>query len=388
MKAHPKNEKKRNPTLALFLIGGLALATAACGSSSASDRSAPPGHSSSNHTQNDLSKITVLAGSDFNPFATNIQAVPFVRGYYKKAGLDVTYQPTKGAIESVQSLLGGQGQFGEVGTSAAFSGYAKDKNLKLIAVHSSDYRMIVPANSSIKSVKNLKGMAIGAQSLASSSYQFGRAIVSLAGLNPDKDVKWLPVGIGAQAVHALQSHQIAAYVTYNGPGELVAGLVKHGVRTLDTPVNDLVATGGYVTTAKFAKKHPKQVVSFLEAVFKGAIFAYTNPKAGIQDEWKQHPQTKPKDMTPAKFKQTMKSVKSFMGSFANVGPKGDVGGAYNGELGITSKKNVQHLANFYAKFGITESKVDVSKLVDFSFAKKANKAIDIDKVIAAAKAAG
>ena len=60
-----------------------------------------------------------------------------------------------------------------------------------------DWRLIVPEDSPIKEVKELKGKAIGVPSLGTGGMPLLKAYLRDNGINPDTEVKLIPLGIGA-----------------------------------------------------------------------------------------------------------------------------------------------------------------------------------------------
>ena len=61
-----------------------------------------------------------------------------------------------------------------------------------------------------KSLKDLKGMKIGVSAPGSSTHNLVKQLLSKAGLDPNKDVSIIGVGVGAGVIAAMQSGQIDA----------------------------------------------------------------------------------------------------------------------------------------------------------------------------------
>ena len=56
---------------------------------------------------------------------------------------------------------------------------------------------LVNPGSPIKKLSDMKGKRMGVHNMGTSEYQVGRILISLSGLDPDKDVEWLAVGEAA-----------------------------------------------------------------------------------------------------------------------------------------------------------------------------------------------
>ena len=71
-----------------------------------------------------------------------------------------------------------------------------------------EWSLVVPEDSTIKSVKDFKGKAIGTASLGSGGVALLKSFIESNGLNPDKDIEIVPIGIGPAALHALTSNRV------------------------------------------------------------------------------------------------------------------------------------------------------------------------------------
>ena len=145
--------KRHRLTFALPFFMALSLLLAACGSSQAT------GTSSS--TPTGLSNLSIGLG-----YIPDIQFAPFYvaqsKGYYRDAGLNVTFHHG-----IVNDLIGAMvlGKDNYVFASGDEVLVARSKNLKVIDVSTIFQKypvsLIVPANSPIKTLADLKGHSIG-----------------------------------------------------------------------------------------------------------------------------------------------------------------------------------------------------------------------------------
>ncbi len=294
-------------------------------------------------------------------------SVPLAMGYWKQQGLNVTVQPTQGATASMQLLLAGRAQVSNGGSSSFYQAAALSPEVRVVSLQTKNiWQVAVPENSPIKSIGQLKGKTIGAQSFSSASYLFGRAAVAAFGLNPDRDVHWLAVGVGSQAAQALRSGAMAAYATYDGPSGVVGSILGTKMINVPTPLDKVPGLGGYATTAKFLKEHRDTVVKFLIGVNEGAVFAATNPAAALQIQWKAYPEQKPRSMsTEDAIKAMLPSVQTRFDSGAEPGA--------SGLIGDVSMADIQRSIDFMAQYGILKQKLDASAVADMSLSADANK---------------
>lgn len=294
-------------------------------------------------------------------------SVPKAMGYWKDQGLTVNLQPTQGATASMQLLLAGRADITNGGSSSFYQAAAKSPEIRVINLQTRNiWQVTVPEGSPIKAIDELKGKTIGVQSFSSASYLFGRAAVGASGLDPDKDVRWLAVGVGAQAAQALKVGTIAAYATYDGPSGVVGSVLGKKLVNLPTPLDRIAGLGGYATTEKFLKEHRDVVVKFLKGINEGAVFAAANPAAALRIQWKAYPEQKPRDMsTDDAIKATLPNVEARYESDAAPGA--------SGLLGDVAMDDIQKSIDFMAKYGIFKGPMAAAKVADMSISADANK---------------
>jgi len=61
-------------------------------------------------------------------------------------------------------------------------------------------------DSPIKTLADLKDKKLGVQSMGSAGTTFARAFVHDAGLDSQKDITFLPIGLGAQAITSIRQN--------------------------------------------------------------------------------------------------------------------------------------------------------------------------------------
>lgn len=85
------------------------------------------------------------------------------RGWYRDAGLDVTIQDGNGTNQTVQIVGGGTDDIGHAALSSMMIARDKGFNLRGIACYcrNSDIGVMVPANSNIRTIADLRGKKIG-----------------------------------------------------------------------------------------------------------------------------------------------------------------------------------------------------------------------------------
>ena len=253
-------------------------------------------------------------------------------GYFEQEGLDVTILPVNGSNEVAIQVSAGNADVGLASPADAIIGMQSGKDLDVQYFFDLYYQNIWPisvsSDSPIKTVKELKGKKIGVLSMGSTGITFGRAYAKEAGLDPQRDVTFVPIGAGAQALTAIKQGVVDGLV-FND-----AALAKFRVLGLQTrllPISealrDLPDTGILAKRENIVKKRA-QLVGFARAIAKGYLFTITNPTAAVKLTWKMHPEAEPKNMTADEaLKQGVAVTEARMALWSSPKTKG-VSGAF------------------------------------------------------------
>src|SRR5947209_6473584 len=163
-------------------------------------------------------------------------------GYFKEEGLDVTFITVRGSNEAAMQISTGSAELAAASPADEIIGLQPGKDLNAKLFYDLYYRNIwslsVPEESPIHSVTELKGKKIGVLGMGSAGVAFGRAYASAAGLDPDHDITFLSVGVGAQAINAVQQKFVDA-LSY--PENLLNKLKVIGMATRPLPVSQKLA---------------------------------------------------------------------------------------------------------------------------------------------------
>ena len=161
------------------------------------------------------------------------------------------------------------------------------------------YRIVVPADSPIQGVAQLRGKTIGVPALASGSVPFSKALVASVGIDPDKELKILAVGVGAPGRLALQQKQVDALALWD---TLQASIENSGLplRRLDLPMVQEMLGQTIASRDDLIADNAAVLIGFARGVAKATLFGVTNPEAAVRIHWKAYPQTRPQGVEEAK----------------------------------------------------------------------------------------
>jgi NitT/TauT family transport system substrate-binding protein len=330
------------------VVIGLALAGAAMASASAAD--APPSEVILAIGDPSLSVATA-------PYASLQQAVGLDQRF---AGVSVKVQPTAGASASAQAVANGNAFYTWGGTPSLVAAAAQDHRLAIIAIDANNpWRIVVPPDSPIKSLADLKGKVVGTPSLGAAAYLYGIAALREAGLHPSDDVTILPVGVGAQAAAALKSGQVQAYAGYDNPNAVIGNLLGVELRVLSSPLDSMKGGAVVVVNRASIEKFPKIVGGLCRAFYASLVFAKANPDATIRTHWQHYPEQRPSNKPEAEALTEAERI--LKPRVENIAPGAE------GLFGNQPVGEIQEVVTEYARTGLLPSAPNLADLVDTRF---------------------
>jgi NitT/TauT family transport system substrate-binding protein len=230
----------------------------------------------------DSSDDKVTIGLTFVP---NVQFAPFYvaieKGYYKDEGLKVELNHHQVGADEFGALVAGREDVLMGAGDEVLMAREKDAPLVYVAEIFTSYPvgLIVPADSDIQSVADLKGHSVGIPGEYGATYIGLLALLDSAGLTKN-DVKIQSIGFTQAA--ALSSGQVDSVMGYvnNEPIQIE----KAGVKTRVFPVSDVqpLVSNGLVTTEKQLEDHPEQVKKIVAATLKGVQYTIDHPDDAVE----------------------------------------------------------------------------------------------------------
>lgn len=248
---------------------------AACGDTTPTTTSNPGGNNAK-----PLTKVSIGLG-----YIPDIQFSPFYvalsKGYYKAAGLDVTLN--HGIVTDLfGEMLSGKDTF--VFATGDETLIARSKNLPVVNVSTLYQRypvsLIVPDNSPIKTLTDLKGHTIGEPGPFGSTHIGVLALLHQAGLTTN-DVKLQSIGF--TQISALKQGRVDAVVGYTNNEPLQLRKLGMQVRTFDVSDYQPMISNGIITTESAIRDQNLNVVQpFVQATLKGLKDVIAHPSEALQ----------------------------------------------------------------------------------------------------------
>ncbi|GAC1400917.1 MAG: ABC transporter substrate-binding protein [Ktedonobacteraceae bacterium] len=216
-------------------------------------------------------------------YIADIQFAPFYvaqsKGYYKAAGLNVTFN--QGIVpDLIGSMVAGKNSFVFAGGDETLQ--ARDKHVNVIDVATIFQKypvsLIVPASSPMKTLADLKGHTIGVPGPYGSTYTGLLALLYSAKLSLS-DVK--VQSIGFTQVAALVGHKVDAVVGYSNNEPLRLKKLGFDVRTFAVSDYQPLVSNGIVTTEDTYRNQPQLVRNFVQATLKGLKDVIADPAGAV-----------------------------------------------------------------------------------------------------------
>jgi NitT/TauT family transport system substrate-binding protein len=147
-------------------------------------------------------------------------------------------------------------------------------------------------DSPVQKIEDLKNKTIGVLSLSSGATAVAKAMLRGVGYDPEKDVKWLPIGLGPQSANALKANQVDAIAMWDWA---YAILENSGFqfRHFETPGTSKLLSLMVIANGDFLNANPGAGTKFAQGIAKGTLFTLTNPEAAVRIHWQKYPASKP-----------------------------------------------------------------------------------------------
>ena len=252
----------------------LVMAATGCATSPAASTTPNPGSSAALPTP--TIGLTYIPNVQFSPFY-----VAETDGSFVSAGVKPTLRH-HGASEGLfTAIASGQEQFVIAGGDEVLQARSQGLDLVAVAAYYRSYPVvvIVPADSTIKTLADLKGHSIGLPGKFGENWFGLQVALRSAGLTAS-DVKVQEIGYTQQA--ALSTHKVDAIVGFENNEAVQFGV--GGFATRSIPIADgqvpLVGTC-LITTAAYAKANPATVKAVAAGMLTGIASVVANPDRAL-----------------------------------------------------------------------------------------------------------
>ena len=259
----------------------------------------------------------------FSPTTTDLSvghaahsSLPRYTKCWENEGLDVDVVGIQGATAGMQQIAARNVSFANVGPEVLMMARAKGAKVKALYTYSRStiYRTVALKSSGITKTEDLRGKTMGAIAMSTGAVPYGRQMLKAAKIDPDKDVQWLPIGDGAQALLALKRGDAAAWFAWD---TAVAQLEAQGAELVQIKppyFGDLIGNV-IVAHEDFLAGNKEAAAKVLRCIAKTTIFGLNNPEKTIKVHWQYYPSTKPEGDEAAALKKARIVFESRFGGY-------------------------------------------------------------------------
>ena len=300
-------------------------------------------------------------------------------GWFKAADIKVELKPLPGSTDCVKLVATHDVDYGLPSIEPV--AIIRPQGVKIknyyTAYQGNIYGIAVPEGSPVQTFKDLRGKRIGVISMASASVIITRALATINGMNPDRDISIVVAGEAAQTAALLRSGEIDALSQFDTQFALTENAGAK-LRVLDIQDIKRFPSNGFVALEERLAGKRAEAVALAQGYAKGTVFALNNPEAAVRTLWEVFPQTKAlgKDEATA-LKDDIKTLEA---RARNWPPQ--AGGV--SLWGENSVANYQAYLDFLLKNGVLKQAADAKDLVTNDLIDEINK-FDANAIAALAK---
>lgn len=253
----------------LTTLLGVVLALAGC--------TAVPGPSASTALPTPTIGLTYIPNIQFSPFY-----VAEADGDYTEAGVRPTLRHHGTSEGLFTAIAAGQEQFVIAGGDEVIQARSQGVDLVAVAAYYRSYpvEIILPANSPVTSLADLKGRTIGLPGKYGESW-FGLLVaLKSAGLT-EADVKIAEIGYTQQA--ALTTGKVDAVVGFSNNDAVQFQLAGFATKSLPIASGEIPLVGAcLITTSAYAAEHPDVVKAVVAGTVAGITTAVEKPERALE----------------------------------------------------------------------------------------------------------
>ncbi len=239
-------------------------------------------------------KIRIAHGGQVLNISYPWLEMPAALKYWDQEGYDVEVFIGQSSLQSIQLLVAGQAELAQINSGPLVQAVTKNgipvQDVMMNTVI--EWSLVVPEDSPITSVKGFKGKSIGTSSLGTGGVALLKSFMEANGINPDKDIEILPVGIGPLAYEALRTNKVQGLMYW---GSAIASFENFGAkfRRFYDPNWRKLPDFSLVALKSTVDRDPKAIEAVVRGAAKGSLFALTNPDCARKVQWAYRPASKP-----------------------------------------------------------------------------------------------
>jgi NitT/TauT family transport system substrate-binding protein len=243
---------------------------------------------------NALKKVRIAVGTTNLNVGYPWLTLPLSLGYWREEGYDVDVLPVGASLQALQQMVAGNAEFAQLNSSVVIQGNVVNGIPVRVVMNNGviDWSLSVLEDGPVKTVQDLKGKTIGVFSLATGGIAFMKSYLRQSGMDPEKDIGLVAVGLGAPPVEALRSNKVQALLFWASAQATFenAGLKLRYLRGADwRGFPDFT----FSTLQKTVDSDPGMVEAIARGAARASVFVFANPDCARRIHWARFPNTRP-----------------------------------------------------------------------------------------------
>jgi len=201
------------------------------------------------------------------------------QGYFRDEGLNIKISDFAGGSVALRAVVGGSADVVSGAYEHTVSLQSKKQYFQAFVAQGRlpqiAFGIASGKAANVKSFKDLKGLKIGVSAPGSSTHNLVKQLLTKGGLDPNKDVSIVGVGLGAQAIAAIKSGQIDAIS--NTDPVMTKLELDHAIKVIadtrtvkgtQTVWGALLPAGVLHAAIEFVQKNPNTVQALANAIVR------------------------------------------------------------------------------------------------------------------------
>jgi NitT/TauT family transport system substrate-binding protein len=202
-------------------------------------------------------------------------------GLFRKHGLDASLIFTTGGSLGIQAMLGGDVAMTLSDGSASVGSKLAGVDVLIIASFINTFPYSLISIPEIKQVAQLKGTAVAVSRFGSATDLGVRMALAKVGLNPEKDVTLLQVGVQTARFAALQSKNVQSTII-TPPFTLTARKLGYNTLIDMSQLNIPYQLTALLASRSYIKEHADMVEAVVRAMSEGVHFYKREKEASLK----------------------------------------------------------------------------------------------------------
>ena len=201
------------------------------------------------------------------------------RGFFREEGLEGQLIQMRASTAIAAGISGDVDALGSIGS--AIRGIQRGAPLRVVAVTLRRPLFWLISRPEFRSIKELKGKVLGVVTIGGSQHTMAKRMLTLGGLDPDKDLTTVQVGEESVQLQALVGNTIQ--VAAISPPIFLVGRDKYKMNILDSSVDKFTSIqNGLAVNVKTLQERPELVKKMLRARAKGNRYFHENERGASE----------------------------------------------------------------------------------------------------------